>query len=82
MPNIKTFCRIKPTSETYEDHEATQDTLRLRVPEILKDFTDVYKGSRSYISHEFNFDHVFQQSTSQGEIFDVAALEIVNGELF
>lgn len=79
MPNIKTFCRIKPTEEAYNESETTKTTLFLRVPEVLKDFGANQKGSRSFINHEFNFDHIFQQNASQQDIFDVAALDIVNG---
>ncbi|XP_052801023.1 uncharacterized protein LOC128231841 isoform X2 [Mya arenaria] len=81
MPNIKTFCRIKPTSLTYPEHETSNSTLYLRVPELLKDFNSNSKGSRSTINHEFNFDHIFMQDASQQDVFDVAALEIVKGFL-
>ncbi|XP_052233464.1 kinesin-like protein KIF3A isoform X2 [Dreissena polymorpha] len=81
MPNIKTFCRIKPTEEAYNEMETTKTTLYLRVSEVLKDFGANQKGSRSFINHEFNFDHIFQQNASQQDIFDVAALDIVNGFL-
>lgn len=81
MPNIKTYCRIKPSEESYDEFESTKTTLHLRVPEVLKDFSSNQKGSRSYISHEFNFNHIFLQQATQQDIFDVVALEIVNGKL-
>ena len=80
MPNIKTFCRIKPTEETYEEHEASRKTLYLRVPEVLKDFNSNSKGSRTCVNHEFNFDHIFMQDATQQNVFDVAALDIVTGK--
>ncbi|XP_053385145.1 uncharacterized protein LOC128550327 isoform X2 [Mercenaria mercenaria] len=81
MPNIKTFCRIKPTQETYEEFEASKKTIYLRVPEVLKDFNSNSKGSRACVNHEFNFDHIFMQDASQQDVFDVAALEIVQAFL-
>lgn len=78
MPNIKTYCRIKPTEEIY-DFENTKKTLYLRVPEVLKDFSSNNKSSRSFVSHEFNFDHIFMADATQENVFNVAALEIVNG---
>ena len=79
MPQIKTYCRIKPTSSTFEDHDLTDNKLFLRVPEVLKDFSSVRQGSRHTINHEFNFDYIFKQEASQEEVFDVTALEIVKG---
>ncbi|KAL4224986.1 hypothetical protein ACF0H5_015681 [Mactra antiquata] len=81
MPNIKTFCRIKPTTESYDDFEASSKTIFLRVPEVLKDFNANNKGSRPFISHEFNFNHIFMQDATQENVFNVAALDIVNGFL-
>lgn len=80
MPNIKTFCRIKPTAETYEEYESTKTTLYLRVPEVLKDFASNQKGSRSFVSHEFNFDHIFLQEATQQDVFEVVAEKIVHGK--
>lgn len=80
MPNIKTYCRIKPTAETYEEHESTKTTLYLRVPEVLKDFASNQKGSRSFVSHEFNFDHIFLQEATQQDVFEVVAEKIVHGK--
>lgn len=80
MPNIRTFCRIRPTNETYDEYETTKTTLHLRVPEVLKDFTSNQKGSRSCVSHEFNFDHIFQQEATQQDVFNVVAQEIVTGK--
>ena len=79
MPQIKTFCRVKPTKSTYEDHELTDGRLFLRVPEVLKDFTSARASSRTTINHDFKFDYIFKQETTQEEIFNVAAQEIVEG---
>lgn len=79
MPQIKTYCRIKPTETTFEDHELLDNRLFLRVPEVLKDFTSVRQSSRATINHEFNFDYIFKQDSTQEEVFDVSALEIVKG---
>jgi len=81
MPNIKTYCRIKPTKEAYEEIEASKTRLYLKVPEILKDFQSNQKGSRSFISHEFNYNHIFLQETTQQEVFDVVAQEIITGNI-
>ena len=82
MPQIKTYCRIKPTESTYEDHELSDDLLFLRVPEVLKDFSSTRTGSRSTINHEFHFDYIFKQTCTQEEIFDKTAVEIVKGKPF
>ena len=79
MPQIKTFCRVKPTEAIYEDHELTEDKIFLRVPEVLKDFNAARASSRSTINHEFRFDYIFKQDTTQEEVFDIAAQEIVKG---
>ena len=81
MPQIKTYCRIKPTASTFEDHDLTENKLFLRVPEVLKDFSSVRQGSRATINHEFNFDYIFKQDATQEEVFDVTALEIVKGSV-
>ena len=80
MPHVKTFCRIKPTKQTYEEQETTDNTLYLRVPEVIKDFSSTNKSSRSYINHEFNFDYIFKQDATQEDVFNVTALDIVTGK--
>ena len=80
MPNIKTFCRIRPTKTEYENHEVANNKLLLTVPEVIKDFgSTAQKGSRSMINHEFNFDHIFLRDATQQDVFDIVALDIVNG---
>ncbi|KAK3594078.1 hypothetical protein CHS0354_040846 [Potamilus streckersoni] len=80
MPNIKTYCRIKPTTEIYPDYEATKDTLHLRVPEVIRDVSTVNKSHTS-INHAFHFDYIFSIDTSQEDVFNKAAVDIVQGFL-
>ncbi|KAL3841622.1 hypothetical protein ACJMK2_019736 [Sinanodonta woodiana] len=80
MPNIKTYCRIKPTTETYPDYEVTKETLHLRVPEVIRDVSTVNK-SHNTINHAFHFDYIFSIDTSQEEVFDKAAVDIIQGFL-
>ncbi|XP_033751791.1 LOW QUALITY PROTEIN: kinesin heavy chain-like [Pecten maximus] len=81
MPQIKTFCRIKPTPDYYPEFEVSQETLYLRVPEVLRDFSSVGKSRGAVISHEFKFNYIFNNTATQDEVFDVAAKEIVEGFL-
>ena len=81
MPQIKTFCRIKPTQEYYPEFEVSRDTLYLRVPEVLRDFESQPGRSRgAQIAHEFHFDYIFNNTATQEEVFDQAAKEIVEGK--
>ncbi|KAJ8298689.1 hypothetical protein KUTeg_022749 [Tegillarca granosa] len=81
MPQIKTFCRIKPTEEYYPEFELSTAVLHLRVPELLRDIGSPNKNQRNIVSHEFNFDYIFNSDTTQEQVFDVAAKEIVEGFL-
>ncbi|OWF53096.1 kinesin heavy chain-like isoform X2 [Mizuhopecten yessoensis] len=81
MPQIKTFCRIKPTPDYYPEFEVSQETLYLRVPEVLRDFTSSGKSRGAVISHEFKFSYIFNNTATQEEVFDVAAKDIVEGFL-
>ncbi|XP_060082119.1 kinesin heavy chain-like [Ylistrum balloti] len=81
MPQIKTFCRIKPTPDYYPEFEVSQETLYLRVPEVLRDFSSSGKSRGAVISHEFKFNYIFNNTATQDEVFDVAAKEIVEGFL-
>lgn len=80
MPQIKTFCRIKPTEEYYPEFELSTAVLHLRVPELLRDIGSQNRNQRNIVSHEFNFDYIFNSDASQEQVFDVAAKEIVEGE--
>ena len=79
MPQIRTFCRIKPTADYYPEFEVTHDTLSLRVPELLRDYNNSKANNRTSIHHEFHFNYIFKNIATQEEVFDVAAKDIVAG---
>lgn len=81
MSHIKTFARIKPAEELYEDYEIKgKKTFSLRVPELLRDCGLVASKNRSsMISYDFHFDRMFNRGGSQEEVYTVAAKEIVTG---
>ena len=81
MSHIKTFARIKPAEELYENYEIKgKKTFSLRVPELLRDCGLLASKSRSStISYDFQFDRMFDPAGSQEEVYTVAAKEIVTG---
>ena len=80
MPQIRTFCRIKPTAEYYPEFEVSHDTLSLRVPELLRDYNNSKANNRTTVHHEFHFNYIFKNIATQEEVFDMAAKDIVAGE--
>ncbi|XP_076114042.1 uncharacterized protein LOC143082305 isoform X1 [Mytilus galloprovincialis] len=81
MPQIRTFCRIKPTGDYYPEFEVSHDTLSLRVPELLRDYNNPKANNRTTVHHEFHFNYIFKNVATQEEVFDVAAKDIVAGFL-
>ncbi|XP_076451124.1 uncharacterized protein LOC143287006 [Babylonia areolata] len=83
MSHIKTFARLKPAQELYEDYEiGGKKTFSLRVPELLRDYgLQPANGRYPTISYDFQFDRVFDDAAGQEEVYNVAARDIVTGFL-
>ena len=80
MAHIKTYCRIKPTKSSFGDYQISTDTLHIQVPENLRDTaTDVNIRHRPVINHDFKFTYVFTEDTSQEDVFNRLAKDIVDG---
>ena len=81
MSHIKTFARVKPAEELYDDYEIKgKKTFCLRVPELLRDCGFVGSKNRpSTISYDFAFNRTFDPTGSQEEVYNVAAKDIVTG---
>ncbi|KAL8591508.1 hypothetical protein ACOMHN_000523 [Nucella lapillus] len=83
MSHIKTFARLKPTEELYDDFEINgKKTFSLRVPELLRDYgTQGTQNCYPTISYDFQFDRVFDTSVSQEEVYTITSKDIVTGFL-
>ncbi len=84
MAHIKTYLRIKPSNNPYDDFENSQNTIYFRVPETLRADSATSMGSRTKvggtINHEFRFNQIFGQDASQEQVFDTSAKSIVDGK--
>ncbi|XP_070198832.1 kinesin heavy chain-like [Littorina saxatilis] len=83
MSHIKTFARLKPADELYDDFDIkSRKVLSLRVPELVRDYGAVASKNRSStISYDFQYDRVLDTKVNQDEVYNVAAKEIVSGFL-
>lgn len=81
MSHIKTFARLKPADELYDDFDIkSRKVLSLRVPELVRDYGAVASKNRSStISYDFQYDRVLDTKVNQDEVYNVAAKEIVSG---
>lgn len=80
MSHIKTFARIKPAKDLYEDYEIRGKIFVLRVPELVRDYGGpLVKNRIPTISYDFKFDKIFNPNTNQEETYSAAAQEIVAG---
>ncbi len=81
MAHIKTYVRVKPTKRQFDDYDTTVDKLYMRVPELIREYGGVSgRPKGGVINHEFRFTQVFPNKTSQKELFDAAAKDIVDGK--
>ena len=71
---IKTFARIHPDRACL-DYIIDERTVSLQIPDAFNSHL------RTSVSHQFQFDHVFRPDVGQNEVFDIAAKDVVNGEL-
>ncbi|XP_013389271.1 kinesin-like protein KIF16B isoform X2 [Lingula anatina] len=80
MPTIKTFARIKPCKNAYDDFDVTKDRVYLRTAQNRDYNTSPTKtrANTGTVNHEFKFDTVFSSSTVQEEVFETAAKDIVD----
>ena len=83
MSHIKTYARIKPAGDLYNEFEIDKEKkLSLRVPELLRDYGLVSAKNRSAkICYDFQFDKIFDSNCSQEDVYSIAARSIVTGNL-
>ncbi|KAK7491439.1 hypothetical protein BaRGS_00017268 [Batillaria attramentaria] len=83
MSHIKTYARLKPTEDLYEDYEIQgKKVFSIRVPEFVRDYgASPSKNRTPTISYDFKFERVFDTSVGQEQVYNIAAQEIVTGFL-
>ncbi|XP_071503220.1 kinesin-like protein KIF6, partial [Diadema antillarum] len=79
MAQIKTYARIKPTSNPSKhlDYETTNVSISIPEPPPCGQIRD----RSSTLTHNFGFSGVFGPTASQNEVFDLVASHIVEGFL-
>ena len=80
MAKIKTFARIKPAEDLYDDFDTTRNKLYLRIPDSYSRDSTLYNRTRApIVNHEFKYSQIFTATASQQEVYDVAAKSIIDG---
>lgn len=79
MSSIKTFARVKPTDKPYDDFDTTLDRLYFRLSDGRENYgnQNKSKSGSNTVNHEFKFNSVFNAHTTQEEVFEKSAKEIV-----
>lgn len=81
MAKIRTFARIKPAENLYDDYETTRNRLYLRIPDSYGRDSTLYNRTRAAIvNHEFKYSQVFNTNATQDDVFNIAAKNIIDGE--
>lgn len=81
MAKIRTFARIKPAEDLYDDFDTTRNRLYLRIPDSYGRDSTLYNRTRiPIVNHEFKYSQVFPAKSSQEEVYDVAAKSIIDGK--
>lgn len=81
MAKIRTFARIKPAEDLYDDFDTTRNRLYLRIPDSYSRDSTLYNRSRTpIVNHEFKYSQVFTAKSTQEEVFDATAKGIIDGE--
>lgn len=81
MAKIRTFARIKPSEDLYDDFDTTRNKLYMRIPDSYSRDTTLYNRSRApIVNHEFKYTQVFGVHSTQTEIYDIAAKNILDGK--
>lgn len=80
MAKIRTFARIKPGENLYDDYETTRHRLYLRIPDSYGRDSTLYNRTRApIVNHEFKYSQVFNTDVSQEEVFNISAKNIIDG---
>ena len=80
MAKIRTFARLKPAENLYDDYETTRNRLYLRIPDSYGRDSALYNRTRvPIVNHEFKYSQVFNTQSSQEEVFNVSAKNIIDG---
>ncbi|XP_005096040.1 kinesin heavy chain [Aplysia californica] len=82
MAQIKTFARLKPSRKPYPGYEINKNVLTLHIPDS-KDFLmlDPVQAVHSNLSYDILFTNIFQPETTQEEVFDGVANNIIQNFL-
>ncbi|XP_067928341.1 kinesin-1 heavy chain-like [Watersipora subatra] len=82
MAKIRTFARIKPSDNLYDDFDTTHNRLYLRIPDSYSRDSTLYNRTRApIVNHEFKYAQVFSADSTQVEVFDHVAKSIIDGFL-
>lgn len=82
MAKIRTFARIKPSDSQYDDYDCTRNKLYLRIPDSYSRDSTLYNRTRApIVNHEFKYTQVFNTTTTQEEMYNSAAKNIIDGNV-
>ena len=79
MAHIRTYARLKPSADPYDEYDITNNCLQIRVPEVYRDYGSSPGKLRSNICYEFRYDNVFNIQASQEDVFNAVAYDIIEG---
>ncbi|KAF6028211.1 hypothetical protein EB796_013480 [Bugula neritina] len=81
MASIKTYARVKPADDLYDDYETTRNRLYLRIPDSYGRDSTLYNRTRApIVNHEFKYSQVFGTSATQEEVFNISTKNIIDGK--
>ena len=83
MASIKVYARIKPSRRKHDDYDTTNETLYLRVGKKYQEqIESKAKPKQSQTAnHEFKFSYLFNEYSTQEQVFDTATRGIVDGKI-
>ncbi|CAG5115066.1 unnamed protein product [Candidula unifasciata] len=83
MAHIKTYARLKPSKKVYPGYEVDSNTLRIHIVDnkecIFIDPQQV--ANRGCLSYEVSFTEIFNPASTQEDVFNVAAKDIIQNFL-
>lgn len=78
--NVKVMCRVRPFNQKEIAMGVETNMVFSPSGQTLKINTAAESNSNA-TNHEFNFDHVFNQTNTQKDIYDMAAKPIIDSVL-
>lgn len=80
MAKIRTYARIKPSQDQYDDFDCTRNRIYMRIPDSYSRDSTLYNRTRTpIVNHEFKYTQVFGVDADQEDVYNNSAKSIIDG---